>query len=409
MLDDISSAYDLSNRSDVQVAEANRLAIASAKTLTSSRQTLENTSALAKQRSDKQSDYFGEGKDALAGFGAAKFMHGDLVKGVRNAGSLSGYASGELDRVVKANSGGMGLGQIVEGARQTFGRPASRYGGAAAEQEGTELQEIDPTTTAARGSTPAAMLANRGEADTFESATGVDASDSSSLTMRMAMNRIRSNNGPRQFQSTAVGDALNEGDITGVQRFTKADGVQPAEAAESAAADAGGNAAATTASEFSAEDLAKITTKFGPGALDAGEAAAKTASKFGAMDALGVLPGAIDASQDLFNTKNGKWSPTVAGDNWQEKASNVIGITSTVMDFVPGLEWAGAAGNLVSAGLGAWGEAKDQSSIGTKDAASTVAATKPNLQAGLNFHAMGMVANQSNNSMNSIHSSTSTF
>ena len=67
------------------------------------------------------------------------------------------------------------------------------------------------------------------------------------------------------------------------------------------------------------------------------------------------------------------------------------------------LEWAGAAGNLVSAGLGAWGEARDQASLRTTDAPAKVAAVKPNLQAGLNFHALGMVANQSNNAMSSIH------
>ena len=97
MLDDISSAYDLSNRSDVQIAEGNRLAIASAKTLTASRQSLENTAALTKQRSDEQSDYFGEGKDALAGFTAGKFMHDDLVKG-----GIRSFASEGLDQVVKA-------------------------------------------------------------------------------------------------------------------------------------------------------------------------------------------------------------------------------------------------------------------------------------------------------------------
>ena len=31
------------------------------------------------------------------------------------------------------------------------------------------------------------------------------------------------------------------------------------------------------------------------------------------MDALGALPGAIDAFQALTNTKNGQWAPTLKG------------------------------------------------------------------------------------------------
>ena len=119
------------------------------------------------------------------------------------------------------------------------------------------------------------------------------------------------------------------------------------------------------------------------------------------------MPGAIDAFSDLTNTDNGKWAPQLSGNNWQEKASNALAIGSTVLDFVPGLEWAGAVGNLASAGLGAWGDTKDQENLKNKDAAVTVKAVQPDLQAGLNFHAMGMVANQSNNAMSMIHSASS--
>lgn len=121
----------------------------------------------------------------------------------------------------------------------------------------------------------------------------------------------------------------------------------------------------------------------------------------------GAVPGAIDAFSDLTNTDNGKWAPQLSGNNWQEKASNALAIGSTVLDFVPGLEWAGAVGNLASAGLGAWGDTKDQENLKNKDAAVTVKAVQPDLQAGLNFHAMGMVANQSNNAMSMIHSASS--
>ena len=333
---------ELSNRSDSDVAEANRRAIDSARQLTVSRQSSENTATLRKRSSDMNTDYLGEAKDALAGTTAAA-----ALKNVRDAGGI--------DNVVKASSGGMGLSQIAEGAMNTG---SALFRKIPAEAVSTTAEEVAPAATRAAGSAIA---------------TTNEYTLSAAEHLQRAQARLRFLN--------QVGTEPN------------ADVFRGAEVARSSAAPA-------------AESLAGAAESAG---LSATEAAAKTTAKFGAMDALGALPGAIDAFQDLTNTKNGKWSPTVAGDNWQEKASNVIGITSTVMDFVPGLEWAGAAGNLVSAGLGAWGEAKDQSSIGTKDAASTVAATKPNLQAGLNFHAMGMVANQSNNSMNSIHSSTSTF
>jgi hypothetical protein len=75
-----------------------------------------------------------------------------------------------------------------------------------------------------------------------------------------------------------------------------------------------------------------------------------------------------------------------------------------VLDFIPGLEAVGALGNLASAAIGAYGETKDKSSLKTKDKA-TVSSVKPVLNAGLNFHALGMVSHVSNNSLNLIHGS----
>ena len=114
----------------------------------------------------------------------------------------------------------------------------------------------------------------------------------------------------------------------------------------------------------------------------------------------GAIPGAIDAFEDI---KDGK----LEGDNWQEKTSNALTIASTVMDFIPGLEAFGAIGGLFSAGLGAWGDTKDQENLKNKDKAQTVAPVKAQLVNQVNFHQLGMVSNFSNNSMNMIHGSSS--
>jgi hypothetical protein len=330
---------ELSNRSDSDVAEANRMAIDSARQLTVSRQSSENTATLRKRSSDMNTDYLGEAKDALAGTTAAA-----ALKNVRDAGGI--------DNVVKASSGGMGLSQIAEGAMNTG---ATLFRKIPAEAVATTAEEVAPAATRAAGSAIA---------------TTNEYTLSAAEHLQRAQARLR-------FLDQ-VGTEPN------------ADVFRGAEVARSSAAP-------------SADAIAGTAERVG------GEAVANTTAKFGAMDALGALPGAIDAFQDLTNTKNGQWAPTLKGDNWQEKASNALGVASTVLDFVPGMEWAGAAGNLVSAGLGAWGEAKDQAGISTKDTVAKVATVQPNLQAGLNFHAMGMVANQSNNAMNSIHTSTGVF
>ena len=121
----------------------------------------------------------------------------------------------------------------------------------------------------------------------------------------------------------------------------------------------------------------------------------------------GAVPGAIDLFSDLSHTKNGHWDPHFAGDNAAEKVSNGLTIASTVLDFIPGMEWLGALGGVASAGLGAFGNTKDQANLKTKDAAKTVATVHAQLATQTNFHALGMVSNFSNNSMNLIHASSS--
>ena len=78
----------------------------------------------------------------------------------------------------------------------------------------------------------------------------------------------------------------------------------------------------------------------------------------------------------------------------------------TVLDFIPGMEAVGALGNLASAAIGAYGEMKDKSSLTTTDKATVSPSVKPVLNAGLNFHELGMVSHSSNNSLNLIHGST---
>ena len=69
--------------------------------------------------------------------------------------------------------------------------------------------------------------------------------------------------------------------------------------------------------------------------------------------ALGAAGGALDAVEDVAH--GGLYG------NSMEKAGNVLTIASTVLDFVPGLEWAGALGGIVATGLNVAGDRKDHS------------------------------------------------
>ena len=76
--------------------------------------------------------------------------------------------------------------------------------------------------------------------------------------------------------------------------------------------------------------------------------------------ALGVLGGATDAVEDIAH--GGLYG------NDLEKAGNVLTIASTVLDFVPGMEWLGVAGNIAATVLGAAGDAEQDKKQTAADA-----------------------------------------
>ena len=76
--------------------------------------------------------------------------------------------------------------------------------------------------------------------------------------------------------------------------------------------------------------------------------------------ALGVLGGAVDAVEDIAHGG-------LYGNNL-EKAGNVLTIASTVLDFVPGLEWLGVAGNIAATVLSAAGDAEEDKKQTASDA-----------------------------------------
>ena len=71
----------------------------------------------------------------------------------------------------------------------------------------------------------------------------------------------------------------------------------------------------------------------------------------------------MPASQDCFFSKgltvpkNLEYPGAILAENQR----NVLTIASTVLDFVPGLEWAGALGGIVATGLNVAGDRKDHS------------------------------------------------
>jgi len=62
------------------------------------------------------------------------------------------------------------------------------------------------------------------------------------------------------------------------------------------------------------------------------------------MGLVGAMPGAIDAFQDITHGK-------IEGATTSAKWANGLTIAGTVLDFIPGLEWAGALTGGVAAGL----------------------------------------------------------
>ena len=76
---------------------------------------------------------------------------------------------------------------------------------------------------------------------------------------------------------------------------------------------------------------------------------------------LGVAGGAYDAVEDIAHGG-------IYGANDYEKASNVLTIASTVLDFVPGMEWLGVAGSVAATALGAKGSAEEDTAQSASNA-----------------------------------------
>ena len=112
----------------------------------------------------------------------------------------------------------------------------------------------------------------------------------------------------------------------------------------------------------------------------------------------GAVPGIMDAYEDI---KDGKFDAYKPAEKWRKGLS----IASMVLAFGPGLDWLGALGGVAAAGVGAMDHTEDQEKLKNKDAPGTVAPVQTKLAKQVNFHALGMVANNSNNSLNLIHGS----
>lgn len=91
------------------------------------------------------------------------------------------------------------------------------------------------------------------------------------------------------------------------------------------------------------------------------DSANRMAKNVGGMSAkaLGAAGGALDVVEDIAHGG-------LYGNNL-EKAGNVVTIASTVLDFVPGLEWLGALGGIAATGLSVAGDAKDKKADAQQD------------------------------------------
>jgi len=108
--------------------------------------------------------------------------------------------------------------------------------------------------------------------------------------------------------------------------------------------------------------------KAGEASSLAGDMSAGDMIKVGGK-ALGVVGGAVDAFEDIAHGG-------LYGNN-MEKAGNVLTIASTVLDFVPGLEWLGVAGSVAATVLGAAGDAEEDTKQAASDAQQRSTDTAP--------------------------------
>jgi len=224
----------------------------------------------------------------------------------------------------KALTKGYGLAKDVKAAG--VGAYAAGEMGRTAQFASEKAQPVRDAVSAVRGFTPSAV--------TGEAAEG--ASDSIASTAKW----LPGNN----FENIASRPFVNNDFASASKGVTPAAGEAPS---MTTAAAAGDEAA------MSAGDALKVGGK-----------------------ALGVLGGAVDAVEDIAHGG-------LYGNNL-EKAGNVLTIASTVLDFVPGLEWLGVAGNVAATVLSAAGDAEQDKKQTASDAQQQSADTAPS-EAGSNI------------------------
>ncbi len=216
----------------------------------------------------------------------------------------------------KALTKGYGLAKDVKAAG--VGAYAAGEMGRTAQFASEKAQPVRDAVSAVRGFTPSAVT---GEA--------AEASDSIASTAKW----LPGNN----FENIASRPFVNNDFASASKGVTPAAGEAPS---MTTAAAAGDEAA------MSAGDALKVGGK-----------------------ALGVLGGAVDAVEDIAHGG-------LYGNNL-EKAGNVLTIASTVLDFVPGLEWLGVAGNVAATVLSAAGDAEQDKKQKASDAQQQSADTAP--------------------------------
>ena len=111
------------------------------------------------------------------------------------------------------------------------------------------------------------------------------------------------------------------------------------------------------------------------------------------MKYLGAIPGVIDAAEDIFH---GGMQGTKT-----EKAANGLTVAGTILDFIPGLEWAGALTSGVAAGMSIASEKSKQDDEASANEKTDQANHAPTPQVQSWSH-MGLVSSLASDSMHTI-------
>ena len=108
---------------------------------------------------------------------------------------------------------------------------------------------------------------------------------------------------------------------------------------------------------------------------------------------LGAIPGVIDAAEDIFHGG-------IQGTK-TEKAANGLTVAGTILDFIPGLEWAGALTSGVAAGMSIASEKSKQDDEASANDKADQANHAPTPQVQSWSH-MGLVSSLASDSMHTI-------